>query len=63
MSMKASDYSVIPLCADCHQFAPDSYHRIAGGRRGFERVRLGGETCAKIAARLRAEWRGRAKAS
>lgn len=26
-AQKASDYSCIPLCADCHQFAADSYHR------------------------------------
>src|SRR5689334_13974397 len=31
MRMKASDYSCIPLCVDCHQLAPESYHRI--GRR------------------------------
>jgi hypothetical protein len=26
-SQKASDYSCIPLCRDCHQFATGSYHR------------------------------------
>lgn len=34
MSMKASDYSCIPLCADCHTQGPRSYHRI--GRPAFE---------------------------
>ena len=33
MSQKSSDYSVIPLCFDCHQAAPDSYHR---DREAFE---------------------------
>src|SRR5690348_13951531 len=28
MRQKASDYSCIPLCSDCHQFAPTSYHRV-----------------------------------
>ena len=31
MSMKASDYSCVPLCPDCHTQAPDAYHRV--GRR------------------------------
>jgi hypothetical protein len=55
MSLKSSDYSVVPLCHDCHQARPDSYHRIAGGERGFERawrVKLAG-----VVARLRAEWK------
>ena len=36
MSMKASDYSCVPLCADCHTRGPLSYYRI--GKRAFERV-------------------------
>jgi hypothetical protein len=36
MSMKASDYSCIPLCGECHTMRPDSYHRIHGGRVAFE---------------------------
>ena len=28
MSQKASDYSCVPLCADCHTQAPAAYHRI-----------------------------------
>lgn len=36
MSMKASDYSCVPLCSDCHTLAPDAYHRI--GKRAFERT-------------------------
>lgn len=35
MAQKASDYSCIPLCGDCHQHGPDAYHRI--GRDEFER--------------------------
>ena len=27
MRLKASDYSCVPLCNDCHQAAPISYHR------------------------------------
>ena len=36
MSMgKASDYSAIPLCSDCHTQSAESYHRL--GRGEFER--------------------------
>src|SRR5450631_1524837 len=34
MGQKASDYSCVPLCADCHTQAPGAYHRI--GKRAFE---------------------------
>jgi hypothetical protein len=34
MSMKASDYSCVPLCSDCHTQAPGAYHRV--GKRAFE---------------------------
>jgi len=36
MSMKASDFSCVPLCAECHTRGPLAYHRI--GKRAFERV-------------------------
>ena len=36
MSMKASDYSCVPLCRECHLTGPYAYHRI--GKRAFERV-------------------------
>ena len=36
MSMKASDYSCVPLCPDCHTQGPGAYHRI--GKRAFERA-------------------------
>ncbi len=52
LSMKASDYSCVPLCADCHTRSPLAYHRI--GKRAFERVR--GLRCARIAAELRRAW-------
>ena len=35
MSIKASDYSCVPLCADCHREAAGAYHRI--GKRAFEK--------------------------
>jgi hypothetical protein len=28
MAMKASDYSCIPLCSDCHRLGQLAYHRI-----------------------------------
>ena len=53
MSMKASDYSCVPLCPDCHTQAPGAYHRI--GKRAFENeYRLSFE---EIASRLQEEWR------
>jgi hypothetical protein len=59
MSMKASDYSCIPLCAECHTLRPDSYHRHPGGRAGF--TRQFGLDRAELAARLNTEWRKREK--
>ena len=53
MSMKASDYSCVPLCADCHTRGPLAYHRI--GKRAFERVH--GIWFASVVARLRREWK------
>jgi hypothetical protein len=54
MSMKASDYSCIPLCTNCHTMATDSYHRISGGRQGFEISR--GIVIAELVARLNRVW-------
>src|ERR1022692_4640964 len=55
MSQKASDYSCVPLCADCHTQAPGAYHRA--GRGTFERRnRL---SFASIVARLNREWQAR----
>ena len=55
LSRKASDLSCVPLCADCHTMRPDSYHRIDGGRRAFERrYRV---SFAREVKRLNAEWR------
>lgn len=34
ISMKASDYSAIPLCSHCHRMSSDSYHAL--GRDEFE---------------------------
>lgn len=52
MSMKASDYSCVPLCSDCHTLRPGAYHR--SGKPAFERAR--GLCCAAIVARLNREW-------
>jgi len=55
MSMKASDYSCMPLCADCHRQAPGAYHRI--GKRAFERAH--GLCFTDVVARLHREWSGK----
>ena len=52
MSMKASDYTCVPLCTDCHTQAPGAYHRI--GKRAFERAH--GISFAELAKRLTREW-------
>jgi len=52
MSMKASDYSCVPLCSDCHTQAPGAYHRI--GKRAFELRH--GLLLAHIVAGLNREW-------
>ena len=52
-SLKASDYSCVPLCPDCHTRGPLAYHRI--GKRAFERVHA--VQFASIAVRLRREWK------
>jgi hypothetical protein len=56
MRQKASDYSCIPLCHEEHQAAPDSYHRIDGGREAFARSR--GLDIDEIVSRLNAAYRG-----
>src|ERR1035437_65666 len=53
MSMKASDYSCVPLCADCHRQAPNAYHRA--GKGAFEERH--GLSFVRIVERLNAEWR------
>src|ERR1035437_6793891 len=55
MSMKASDYSVVPLCADCHTQAPDAYHRA--GKGAFERQH--GLCLGHLVARLNRDWQAR----
>ena len=55
MSQKASDYSCVPLCGDCHTQAPDSYHRI--GMRAFEQRH--GLSLAAVVDRLQRDWRGK----
>ena len=53
MSMKASDYSCVPLCADCHTQAPGAYHRV--GKQAFESAR--GLTFVALVTQLQREWR------
>ena len=55
MSHDASDYSVVPLCSDCHTQAPGAYHRA--GKGTFERRH--GLSFAGIVARLNREWQAR----
>ena len=55
MSTKASDYSCVPLCADCHTQAQGAYHRA--GKGAFERRH--GLSFAGIVARLNREWQAR----
>ena len=50
--MKASDYSCVPLCSDCHTQSPGAYHRV--GKRPFEQRQ--GFSFAGIVARLNREW-------
>ena len=50
--MKASDYSCVPLCANCHTQAERAYHRI--GKAVFEESN---DICfAALVARLQNEW-------
>jgi hypothetical protein len=55
MSIKASDYSCVPLCSDCHTQAPGAYHRV--GKRAFEQRH--GLSFGRIVARLNIEWLAR----
>jgi hypothetical protein len=55
MSQKASDYSCVPLCSDCHTLGPGAYHRL--GKRTFEQRH--GLCCAGIVAQLNREWQAR----
>ena len=55
LSMKASDYSCVPLCADCHTQAPGAYHQV--GKRAFERRH--GVCFARIVAGLNRQWQTR----
>jgi len=52
MSMKASDYSCVPLCRDCHTQGRGAYHRV--GKRIFERAH--GLDFAAEVRRLNAKW-------
>jgi hypothetical protein len=63
MALKASDYSCIPLCADCHTQAPHSHHRDreACEARILNRTNM---TIAGLVKALNAEWkRGKEQAA
>jgi hypothetical protein len=51
--MKASDYSCVALCAECHTRAAGAYHR--GGKQAFESAR--GLTFVALVTQLQREWR------
>jgi hypothetical protein len=57
MQQKASDFSCIPLCRDCHTVGPFAYHRI--GKKAF--VRRHELDIASLVKRLNACWRGEVK--
>jgi len=52
ISMKASDYSCVSLCSECHTRGSLAYHRI--GKRAFER--LHGVRFAALACELLRAW-------
>ena len=52
MKQKASDYSCVPLCRDCHTLSPHAYHRI--GKSAFEVV--SNVDLAKLVKRLNRLW-------
>jgi hypothetical protein len=55
ISMKASDYSRVPLCPDCHTRERGVYNRIH--KRAFERSH--GLSFETLVARLNQKWRER----
>ena len=55
MSQKASDYSCVPLCGNCHTRATGAYHRI--GKRAFEEQH--GLSFVRSVEQLNEEWRQR----
>jgi len=55
MSQKASDYSCVPLCGNCHARAAGAYHRI--GKQAFEEQH--GLSFVQSVERLNKEWRKR----
>lgn len=53
MSQKASDYSCVPLCFNCHTGGNDAFHRL--GKEAFERKH--GIDCATVVRALNAAYR------
>ena len=51
---KPSDYSCVPLCAECHRLGPGAYHGLNSSAGDFERRH--GLNFAKLTARLRKIW-------
>ena len=54
MSQKASDYSCVPLCPECHTLSPRAYHRI--GKDAFALSR--GIDFAELVRELNRTWFG-----
>ena len=52
MKLKASDFSAVPLCGECHTTGANSYHKL--GKREFE-VRRNVQL-AKLVKRLNSLW-------
>lgn len=52
LRQKASDYSCIPLCPDCHTLGTDSYHQV--GRDLFEQIWK--IDCRAVVKRLAHDW-------
>jgi hypothetical protein len=52
MAQKASDYSCVPLCTNCHTQSADAYHRI--GKAAFESCR--NVKFAELVKRLNRTW-------
>jgi hypothetical protein len=61
-AQKASDYSCIPLCSDCHQFAAGAYHR---DRACCEQriVEFNGVTIIELVESLNRTWKGKEEAA
>jgi hypothetical protein len=53
-SQKSSDYSCVPLCANCHRVGPRAYHGLSMGKTAFEK--LHGINFSQLVKRLNRAW-------